>query len=124
MISHIASAVLYVGDQEESLEFYRDLLGFEVVTDADMGEGARWLEVCPVGAQTAIVLASAEAFDRRPGEGANLTFASQDVAATVEQLRARGATVSEPVSGPWGIYATIDAPDGHKVQFHQRTPRS
>ncbi|GAB2749074.1 VOC family protein [Salinifilum aidingensis] len=121
MITHIASAVLYVADQDESLVFYRDTLGFEIVTDADMGGGNRWLEVRPAGAQTAIVLASAEGFGRSPGEGANLTFASEDVAATVEALRSTGATVSDPVREPWGTYATVDGPDGHKVQFHERS---
>ncbi|MFI7495293.1 VOC family protein [Kocuria sp. M4R2S49] len=47
MITNVASAVLYVGDQEEALAFYRDTLGFDVVADADMGEGARWIGVSP-----------------------------------------------------------------------------
>lgn len=96
MITHVASAVLYVADQEESLAFYRDILGFGVITDADMGGGRRWLEVRPRGAQTAISLLSAAAFGRAPGEGANLTFVSDDVRATVEVLRANGADVSDP----------------------------
>ncbi len=121
MITHIASAVLYVADQDESLAFYRDTLDFEVVTDADMGEGRRWLEVRPAGAQTRIVLSSAKDFGRSPGEGANLTFASDNVAATVAALRAKGATVSDPVREPWGTYAAVDGPDGHKVQFNERS---
>lgn len=120
MITHIASAILYVTDQDESLAFYEDVLGFEVVTDAAMGGGARWLEVRPVGAQTAIALLPAETFGRLPGEGANLTFASSNVAATIEALRSRGAEVSEPVEEPWGTYATIVGPDDHKVQFNER----
>nr|WP_242630368.1 VOC family protein [Kocuria rosea] len=47
MITNVAAAVLYVGDQDEALAFYRDTLGFDVVTDADMGGGARWIEVRP-----------------------------------------------------------------------------
>jgi lactoylglutathione lyase len=93
MITNVAAAVLYVGDQDEALAFYRDTLGFELVTDADMGEGA------------------------------HLTFTADDVAATVAELRSRGATVSDPVSEPWGTYATVDAPDGHRLQFHERRGR-
>lgn len=85
-----------------------------------MGEDSRWLEVKPPGAQTSIVLGSAEAFGKQPGEGAFLTFAADDVAATVEELRARGATTSEVSREPWGTYATVDAPDGHKLQFNER----
>ncbi|EID55323.1 VOC family protein [Saccharomonospora xinjiangensis] len=123
MITKVASAVLYVGDQDKALEFYRDVLGFEVVMDADMGEGSRWVEVRPPGAQTSIVLSSAAAFGKTPGEGAYLTFAADDVAATVAELRARGAVVSDPVSEPWGTYATVEAPDGHRLQFNERPGR-
>ncbi|MEX5236209.1 VOC family protein [Kocuria arenosa] len=123
MITNVAAAVLYVGDQEEALAFYRDTLAFDVVTDADMGGGARWIEVRPRGAQTSIVLSAAAAFGRTPGEGAYLTFAADDVAATVAELRSRGATVSDPISEPWGTYATVDAPDGHHLQFHERPDR-
>lgn len=120
MITSVASAILYVSDQAAALEFYRDVLGFDVVMDAEMDEASRWLEVKPSGAQTSIVLASAEGFGRRPGDGAFLTFAADDVAATVEQLRARGAETSEVIREPWGTYATVDAPDGHKLQFNER----
>lgn len=56
MITHIGSAMLYVSDQEESLAFYRDLLGFSIVLDADMGGGARWLELAPPDGSTTITL--------------------------------------------------------------------
>ncbi|MDN6388024.1 MAG: VOC family protein [Corynebacterium sp.] len=120
MITSVASAVLYVSDQDSALEFYRDVLGFDVVMDADMGEGSRWLVVKPSDAQTSLVLASAESFGKQPGEGAFLTFAADDVAATVEEMRARGATTSDVTREPWGTYATGDAPDGHKLQFNER----
>lgn len=120
VITHIASAVLYVSDQNESLAFYRDVLDFEVIMDADMGDGGRWTEVRPTGAQTGIVLSSAAVFGRSPGEGAYLTFASGDVGATVKELRERGATVSDPIAESWGTYAVVDGPDGHKIQFNER----
>ena len=85
-----------------------------------MGEESRWLELRPSGAQTSIVLAAAAAFGKQPGEGAYLTFAADDVAATVEQLRARGASTSDVTREPWGTYATVEAPDGHMLQFNER----
>lgn len=120
MITNVASAVLYVGDQDEALAFYRDILGFDVVKDADMGQGSRWIEVKPADAQTSVVLSAAAAFDRNPGDGAFLTFAADDIRATVDQLRRRGAVVSDPVIAPWGSYATVAAPDGHQLQFNER----
>lgn len=116
----IASAVLYVGNQDEALAFYRDVLDFDVVMDATMDEGSRWIEVKPKSAQSSIVLCLAEAFGKSAGDGAHLTFAADDVAATALQLRNRGADVSDPVSEPWGTFATVAAPDGHRLQFNER----
>lgn len=120
MITAIASAVLYVSDQDAALQFYRDTLGFEVLMDEDMGDGSRWVEVKPTGAQTSVVLAAAGAFGKQPGDGAFLTFAADDVARTVEQLRSRGAVTSDVTRESWGTYATVDAPDGHQLQFNER----
>jgi hypothetical protein len=38
------------------LAFYRDMLGFEVRTDTEFGEGFRWIEVAPAGAYTVVAL--------------------------------------------------------------------
>lgn len=40
---------IYVIDQEESFEFYRDKLGFVVRTDMKMENGFRWLTISPKG---------------------------------------------------------------------------
>jgi lactoylglutathione lyase len=111
---------MYVADQAKSREFYVDRLGFEVVRDEEMWPGARWLEVRPTGAQTSIVLSSAAAFDKRPGEGAYLTFACDDIEATVRQLRAAGVTVTDPVTESWGTFVKATDPDGHEVQIAQK----
>ena len=120
MITHIGTAMMYVSDQEESLAFYRDVLGFSVVTDQDMGGGARWLEVAPPDGSTTIALHDAAADGKRPGEGAYLTFSCDDVAATVAQLRDKGAAVSDPDEQPWGTFAFVKGPDGHRVQIHRK----
>ncbi|WP_147916607.1 VOC family protein [Ruania zhangjianzhongii] len=120
MITGIGTAMLYVSDQEESLRFYRDLLGFTVVTDQEMGPGMRWVEVAPPQGSATIALHDAAAEGKAPGEGAYLTFACDDVAATVAELRRRGAVVSDPDEQPWGTFATVQGPDGHQVQFHRK----
>lgn len=53
------------------------------------------------------------------GEGVYLTFASDDVYTTAEQLRAAGATVTDPVEEPWGTYIKVTDPDGNEVQISQ-----
>jgi catechol 2,3-dioxygenase-like lactoylglutathione lyase family enzyme len=52
----ILSVTQPVEDQERALVFYRDVLGFEVVRDAAVGGGARWLEVAPPGSAVSIAL--------------------------------------------------------------------
>ncbi|PZG53899.1 lactoylglutathione lyase [Spongiactinospora gelatinilytica] len=88
MITHISVAVMYVTDQQRSVDFYVGKLGFTKTMDAEKWPGARWVEVTPPGGQTSITLHSAAAFGKSPGEGAYLTFACDDIDATVTQLRA------------------------------------
>ncbi len=120
MITHIGTAMLYVSDQEASLRFYRDLLGFSVVTDQDMGHGARWVELAPAQGATTMALLDAGQAGKQGGEGAYLTYACDDVEAAVAVLRDRGAIVTDPDVQPWGTFAFIDGPDGHRVQIHQK----
>ena len=47
MIQRLSHATVFVLDQEESLRFYRDKLGFEVRMDSTMDGGFRWLTVGP-----------------------------------------------------------------------------
>lgn len=103
----VASAIPDVSCQDSAPEVCRDVLGFDVVMDAEMEEQSRWLEVKPSGAQKLLVVAAAAVFGRQPGDGAFFTVAADDVATddvatTVEQLRARGATPSDVTREPWG----------------------
>lgn len=51
MIQRQSHSTIYVTDQEEALEFYRNKLGFEVRTDLPMTEegSIRWLTLSPKG---------------------------------------------------------------------------
>lgn len=119
MITHVGIAVMYVADQDASLKFYVDQLGFELVRDEEMFPGARWLEVRPTGGQTTVVLSAAAAFDKKPGEGAYLHFVCDDIDTTVRSLRAAGVEVTDPESQPWGTFVKATDPDGHQVQIKQ-----
>jgi catechol 2,3-dioxygenase-like lactoylglutathione lyase family enzyme len=57
---HLALIALVVRDYDEALAYYRDVLGFGVLEDADMGGGKRWVVVSPPGArETRLLLAKA-----------------------------------------------------------------
>lgn len=111
--------MMYVSNQEDSRRFYCDVLGFSVVTDQAMGDD-RWLELAPPEGSTTIALHDAAKAGKKPGEGAYLTFACNDVATTVDELRRRGAEVTDPNEQSWGTFAFVRGPDGHQVQIHRR----
>lgn len=46
MIKRMSHATIFVNNQNEALEFYRDKLGFKVHTDAMVGDDFRWLTMC------------------------------------------------------------------------------
>ena len=60
MPQHLALIALVVRDYDEAIAWYRDVLGFELVEDTDMGSGKRWVVVSPPGAkETRLLLARA-----------------------------------------------------------------
>ena len=100
MISHLNTVTVYVSDQQRSLEFYVDKLGFEKRADRDMGPAGRWIEVCPADAATGLVLARGDAFGRADsvGRSADLVFETNDVYAEHAALAERGVDVTDPHS--------------------------
>ena len=129
MITNARFAVVYVGDQQQALEFFRETLGCEVLTDAPYGDGSRWIEVRPPDAQTSLVLSAPgqetrEALRERLGEMANVWFDCDDLDATFSELRARGVTFSvEPQAAPWdpdSRWAQFADPDGNLYGLSER----
>jgi lactoylglutathione lyase len=115
MITNVNTVALYVADQERSRAFYVDVFGFEVRTDAPMGDKGRWLEVAPPGAETAFVIADAAGFGKkdRIGSSADITLTCDDVFALHKTLAAKGAEVTEPEKQEWGTFMRVTDPDGH-----------
>jgi uncharacterized glyoxalase superfamily protein PhnB len=101
---------VYVLNQDEALEFYRDKLGFEVGMDVTVEGGFRWLTVYPRGqTQLKLVLAepkegpmfssaSAEKIRGLIEEGAFGVgvFETDDCQKTYEELVAKGVEFTQP----------------------------
>lgn len=47
MITRMSHGCIYVLDQDSAYNFYVNILGFTVVTDALFGDDMRWLNVSP-----------------------------------------------------------------------------
>ena len=102
MIKGLKFAGIPVTDQDRALAFYRDLLGFRVVTDQPMGENQRWIELRIPGADTGISLFTPPGHEDRIGTYHNLSFWTDDVQQTYDELRSRGVKFeSEPQEQAW-----------------------
>jgi catechol 2,3-dioxygenase-like lactoylglutathione lyase family enzyme len=99
-IAKLGRVIIPVSDQDRSLEFYTDKLGFEVRADVPFGEGDRWIEVAPPGSDAAVAI-----MPPRPGETPNNTqtcvaFTTDDLDAAHAALKERGVDVDdEPMGG-------------------------
>jgi predicted enzyme related to lactoylglutathione lyase len=96
-IGTISLVVVASSDQDRSIEFYEQNLGFEKRTDIPFGGNYRWVEVYPPVGTTGIALAPPQREDQL-GVETGITLTTDDVAATHEHLRSRGVDVDAEVS--------------------------
>ena len=111
-------ATVYVRDQERSLRFFADKLGFVVVTDVRFASGSRWIEVGPPDGTAILALAlpiPGLNEDRFVGNSAMVTFLTEDVDALYRKWSARGVEFPIPPQKPaWGgTFCRFVDPDGN-----------
>ncbi len=131
----IATAQLWVHDQDEALAFYTRKLGLEVRADVTLPEmGFRWLTVGPVGQpEPAIVLMAIpgppvmdpESADQvrnlvAKGFAGTVFLTTDDIQATYEELKGRGVEfVDPPEERPYGIDSSFRDPSGNHIRLTQ-----
>ena len=84
---------VFVRDQEHSLRFYLDQLGFRLVADTVLQSGERWLAVAPPDGDTVIVLVAPEADSKLCeliGRHTDVVFVTNDVIARYREWSKRG----------------------------------
>jgi predicted enzyme related to lactoylglutathione lyase len=114
MIKALKFAGIPVRDQDRSLAFYVQKLGFQVATDQPYDGGQRWIELRIPGAETRLVLFTPEGHESRIGTFTSLSFLADDVAATYRELVARGVEfLGQPQAAEWGSSAMFKDPDGN-----------
>ncbi|HEX8178105.1 MAG TPA: VOC family protein [Pyrinomonadaceae bacterium] len=114
MITRIKFVGVYVRDQARALDFFTNKLGFEVLQDEAFGEGLRWIEVAPPGAETGLSLFTPPGMEERIGTFSPVVFTCADVRATYAELLARGVTFTQaPKDEAWGVSAMFIDPDGN-----------
>ena len=135
MIQRQSHSTIYVIDQEEALEFYRDTLGFEVRTDMPMNDELRWVTLSPKGQpDLEIILApiapgpmfSAETAEEmkalvEKGALGIGVFETNDIHGDYERLSKQGVEfVSPPEEKFYGIEAIVKDNSGNWFSLTQR----
>ena len=109
--------MIFVRDQERSLRFYLDRLGFRLVVDEPVA-GGRWIEVAPPDGSASIALALAAPgtwAEKLAGRDTQIYFITEDVQAKFDELSARGVHFQFPPKQPeWGgIFTRFEDVDGN-----------
>jgi predicted enzyme related to lactoylglutathione lyase len=134
VIKKMSHTSVFVLNQEEALKFYRDQLGFQVHTDAMIGDDFRFLtlnvkdepgfEIILLEPRAGMLMDAETAAQLRAiiekgvlGAGA---FHTDDCQATYEELKSRGvAFISEPAERPYGIEAVFKDNSGNWFSLTQ-----
>jgi catechol 2,3-dioxygenase-like lactoylglutathione lyase family enzyme len=136
MIQRLSHTTIYVLDQDAAYDFYVNKLGFEVRTDAPMGNGFRWLTVGPKGQPDLEIAlmptAPGPMFDQETSDmlrkliqkgaiGAGV-LETADIQRTYEELKGRGVEFSQPPTERfYGIEALFKDNSGNWFSLSQRT---
>lgn len=109
---------MIVADYDEAIDFYVNVLGFELVEDSPSltndGRPKRWVVVRPPGAETALLLARADGPNQAIAVGqqfagrVGLFLRVDDFDAQYERMRSHGVEfVTEPRTEPYGKVAVF-----------------
>src|SRR5579862_2708368 len=122
---------IYVRDQDRSLRFYVDQLGFNLVFDARLESGDRWVGVSPPDGSTwlSLVEPKPKTHEREfIGRPTGVVFVTEDVIAKYSEWIKRGVkfssaprlrrvkygTKTEADAGTWGgVFTRFRDPDGN-----------
>ena len=134
MISKMTHVCIYVLDQNSAYDFYTKKLGFKVITDAQMGNDARWLTVCPPGQPdfeiTLMPITEGMMFTKETAKAmAELVkkgvfgfgvFKCDDIFATYEELKAQGVEFTKaPKKEFYGVEALFKDDSGNWFSLGQ-----
>src|SRR5215469_1972972 len=87
------TVTVFVGNQERSLRFYADQLGFRLVHDVRLPSGDRWLVVSPPDGTAMISLVAPDSSAKERsliGRATQISFVTENLSAKFEEWRERG----------------------------------
>ena len=109
---------IFVRDQDLSLRFYVDQLGFGLVVDESYEAGGRWVAVAPPDGSTVLALITPKRKSEEYkliGRCRHAVLVTEDVVAKFEQWRQRGVRFHHPPQTTlWGgVFTRFDDLDGN-----------
>jgi catechol 2,3-dioxygenase-like lactoylglutathione lyase family enzyme len=119
-LTRIGAVILPVTELDRALDFYVARLGFEKRLDVAYGDGGRWVEVGPPGAETTLALVPS---DRAGVGGTEVSLASSDATVDHADLLARGVDVDVELTvmdGSVPPMFTFRDPDGNPFRVVER----
>ncbi len=119
-VSRVANVIIPVGDQDAMLAFYTQKLGLEQRADIPFGNGDRWIEVAPAGADTVIALCPPGPSSEAGGKETGITLQTDDIDAYRAQLADAGVDVDDEVSrmgGPVPPLCWFRDPEGNSLMI-------
>ena len=124
-VTHVGNVIVPVHDQDAMVDFYVGTLGFEKRMDMPFGpgDGMRWIEVAPAGAETTIALAPPPESGVPEGGKLTIGLSTDDVDADHAALKEKGVEVDEEVmrmDGPVPPMFWFTDPEGNRFLIVQR----
>jgi len=121
MIRGIKLASIPVRNQDKSLKFYTEKLGFKVHTDQPFNDKQRWIELMIPGADSMLALFTPEGHESRIGGFQPMTFWCDDVFATAKVMKSKGVEFAkDPQAEIWGTFAIFKDIDGNQFVLSSR----
>jgi len=117
----ITLITLVVPNYDAGIAFYRDVLGFGLLEDSDLGDGKRWVRVAPKGGGgVALLLAKADgpsqtaAIGNQTGGRVGFFLETDDFARDHEAFRRKGVVFTEvPRREAYGTVCVFRDPFGN-----------
>ena len=117
-ITEVGRVTVPSADQDRSLTFYTETLGFEKRVDETFAGGQmRWIEVAPAGGTTAIALTPPMG-EFQPGRQTGIIVSTDDIEAAHAALKDAGADIDQEVQrmgAPVPPMFAVRDPDGNEL---------
>jgi serine phosphatase RsbU (regulator of sigma subunit)/predicted enzyme related to lactoylglutathione lyase len=113
---------IFVRDQDKSLKFYVEQLGFRVVFDSKIQEGGRFIVVAPPDGTAVLALVAPDPDSpeyKMIGHSTGLVFITEDIAYKYKQWSEHGVRfLHPPIKPSWGgLLASLEDIDGNPIKL-------